>query len=298
VVLRAHVGGGFYLAEAVDRFFYYPETLWPEGTYGHWAPTLWVDGRDQRTAADSDVIRQWGDYKNMITARREVPSPLLMDLVVEYGDRGDTATAHVQVVAEDTVAFNDLHLRMAVIESGLIYKGTFHEVARDYIPDISGIYFTIAQGDTFIYAQDFIWDEMWITENGRVVAFVQDDENRDVLQAIQKPMLAPVPQVPGDVAITLAGEDLRLDWSPVNVDTGGIPLTVDRYHVYRDTLNVFAPGLTPLASTPETYYLDQTAAVGNSGLQYFYWVTAVAGLKESEHSLGLGEFDRGLTAGK
>ena len=64
------------------------------------------------------------------------------------------------MVAEDSLAFNDLHLRLAVTESGLLYKGTYHQVLSDYVPDISGIYFTLAQGDTFTLDQDFIWDEM------------------------------------------------------------------------------------------------------------------------------------------
>ena len=140
VVIRGHVSGGFFLDEAVDRHQYYPETLWPEGSYGYWAPTLWVDGRDEQTSADGDVIRQWGAYKNMISTRRAIPTPLVMDLSLQYGDRGDTARAVVRVVAEDSVALHDLHLRLAVIESGLIYKGTYNQVLRDYFPDIDGIY--------------------------------------------------------------------------------------------------------------------------------------------------------------
>jgi len=298
VVIRGHVSGGFYRAEAVDRHHYYPETLWPEGTYGYWAPTLWVGGRDERTSADGDVIRQWGAYKNMVSARLGIPTPLVMDLDIQYGDRGDTARAVVQVIAEDSVAFNDLHLRLAIIESGLNYKGPYNQVLRDYVPGIGGIYFTVAQGDTFILEQDFIWDEVWLPANGRVAAFVQDDENRDVLQAVQAPLLAPVPEEPGDLTVTLSGGDLRLDWSPVSTDTAGSPLMVDGYHVYRDTVSVFGPGSGPIAVTEETFFLDESAAVGDAVENHYYRVTAVAGLKESAASAGAGEFDRELTTGK
>jgi hypothetical protein len=292
------VGGGLYVSEAYDRHRYYPETLWPEGTYGYWSPTLWVDGRDQRTSADADVIRQWGDYKNMISARRAIPSPLVMDLTVSYGDRGDTASANIQVIAEDSLAFNDLHLRLAVTESGLLYKGAFHQVLRDYVPDISGTYFTLAQGDTFTHIQDFIWDEMWITANCRLVSFVQDDENGNVLQAVQTPMAPPQPEQPGGLAVTLAGADLRLDWAAVLSDTSGIPLSIDHYQVYRNTSVPFDPAADPLITTTELFFLDDSGVVGDPGEQFFYWVTAVAGLKESEPSGGVGEFDRDLISGK
>jgi hypothetical protein len=298
VVIRGHVSGGFYLAEAVDRHHYYPETLWPEGTYGYWSPTMWVDGRDERTSADGDVIRQWGVYKNMVSTRLGIPTPLVMDLSVQYGDRGDTARAVVQVIAEDSVAFNDLHLRLAVIESGLNYKGSYNQVLRDYFPGIGGIYFTIARGDTFVLEQDFIWDEVWLPSGGRVAAFVQDDENRDVLQAVQAPLLAPVPEQPEDLTVTLSGDDLRLDWSPVSADTAGSPLMVDHYHVYRDTVPVSGTGFGPLAVIEETFFLDEHAAAGDAGENHFYFITAVAGAKESAASAGAGEFDRGLTAGK
>jgi hypothetical protein len=292
------VAGGFASSEAFDRHRYYPETLWPEGTYGYWVPTLWVDGRDERTSADADVIRQWGDYKNMISARRAISSPLVMDLTVSYGDRGDTAAVHVQVIAEDSLAFNDLHLRLAITESGLLYKGLYHQVLRDYVPDISGTYFTLAQGDTFTHIHDFIWDEMWIPANSRLVAFVQDDENGDVLQAVQTPMVAPQPEQPGGLSATLAGAELRLDWSAVTSDTSGIPIAVDHYQVYRDTAALFDPADDPLHATTELFFSDDSGAVGDPTRQFFYWVTAVAGTKESDPSGPLGEFDRALTAGK
>jgi len=295
VVIRAHVSGGLYLSEAVDRHQYYPETLWPEGTYGYWAPTLWVGGRDEQTSADGDVIRQWGAYKDMVSARRAIPSPLVMDLSVQYGDRGDTARAVIEVIAEDSIAFNDLHLRLAVLESGLNYKDPYNQVLRDYFPDIDGIYFTIALGDTFTHVQDFIWDEVWLPSGGRVAAFVQDDENRDVLQAVQAPLLAPVPGRPEDLTITLSGSDVRLDWSPVFADTAGSPLTVDHYHVYRDTVAGFDPFPDPLAMTGETFFVDDSGVVGDPGRQHFYRVTAVAGTKESTCSAGVGEFDREVT---
>ncbi len=298
MVIRGHWGGGFYLQEAIDRHHYYPETLWPEGTYGYWVPTLWVDGRDQQTSADADVIRQWGAYKDMISARRAIPSPLVMEMSVQYGDRGDTATASVRVIAEDSLAFNDLHLRMAVIESGLIYKGSYDQVARDYFPDIAGIYFTVAQGDTFTHEQDFIWDEIWMPAAGRVVAFVQDDENRDVLQAVQAPLLAPTPERPGDLTVTLSGADALLGWSPVSTDTVGAPLTVDHYHVYRDTAAVPDSATDPIAVTEETSYLDDSGVVGDPGQRYYYSVTAVAGVKESAPSDGAGLIGKQVLSGK
>jgi len=102
------------------------------------------------------------------------------------------------------------------------------------------------------------------------------------------------PQVVDDLTVTLVETDLLLQWSPVVTNTEGHPLTVDLYHVYRNTLDFFEPGSDPFTSTADTFYVDDGGVVGDTGTQYYYSVTAAAGTKESEFSSAVGEFDNGL----
>ena len=82
-------------------------------------------------------------------------------------------------------------------------------------------------------------------------------------------------------------------------DEGGLPLTVDHYVVYRDTLvGFFGPGSDPFDTTADTFYTDDTGVVGDSGINYYYAVTAVLGAKESDFSGAVGEFDRDTIAEK
>jgi hypothetical protein len=295
-VIRNHVAGHFFTAEAYQRWHYYPETYYPDfGMWDHWTPTAWFDGVDEQTALvayDEDSTR--AVYRDKVTTRRMVPSPLALDLEVAYGGKNDTGTAHVEVVATDVISFEDLHLRLALVEDNASTKLIRNQVLRAYFPDTLGISFSISQGDTFDHSEDFVIDTAWVAENCKMVAFVQDDTTREVVQVVQRLVSSPVPEEVADLTVTLVGEDLLLRWSSVTVDTSGSPLEVHLYHVYRNTLPVFETNLTPLTSTTDTFYLDDSGVVGDTGINYYYAVTAVSGSKESGFSATVGEFDKDI----
>ena len=287
--------------EGISRWYYYPPTNHPEHGPGHWTPTVWFDGADEQTGIpDSvDVDSLWVIYRNKIQSRRAVPSPLIMDLQVEYGAKADTGTASVRIVATDPVAYQDLHLRMAVIESevALMTRDVNH-LMRDYFPDTLGAPLVLSQGDTVNQSEQFIIDPAWQAERCDIVVFVQDDTTREVIQAAQAPLVAPPPAAVSDLSLTLSGDDLLLRWSPVIEDTQGNPLAVDHYLVYRDTLSFRDPGSDPFQIAVDTFWVDGTGVVGDIGKHYFYWITAVSGPKESADSPGGGEFDTYLSSGK
>jgi hypothetical protein len=108
----------------------------------------------------------------------------------------------------------------------------------------------------------------------------------------------PVPAPVSDLSISLSRDRLVLEWSPVTVDTAGGAMTVDRYHVFRDTVAFFGAGRTPFDSTTAIRYVDSTGATGSVGRHYYYAVTAVSGVKESGYSRPVGEFDRELISGE
>ncbi len=245
------------------------------------------------------VSYTWSVYKSEIGARADVPSPMVMDLQVDYGARADSGTVHLQVVATDPITFTDLRLVMAIVESDLSWDGHhWNQVLRDYFPTRFGISFTIAEGDTFTHSEDFVIQAAWKEQDCKIVAFVQDWVTYEVLQAIQSPVFVPAPEQVRNLTVTLNQDDLLLNWLPVEKDTTGVPLTVDSYRIYRDTVASFGPGSDPFTTTANTYYLDDSGVVGDPGVQYYYAVTAVAGGKESRHSAVAGAFDRYLATGK
>ena len=286
-MIRPHVSGTYSQGGSLSRLFWYPP--WADSSY--YTPTFWVDGIDSLSYS-WPISTWWSQLKGRISSRLTVPSPVVMDLQVFYGAKTDTGTAVVTVEAKDPIVYTKLRLTICVIQSGLYSGQTRNQVVRSWEPGWSGVGFTLAEGDTFTYSEDFVIKTAWVEENCKIVAFVQDGNTYDVLQSIQSPLLVPTPEQVTDLDINLVKSDLRLDWPAVTTDTWGNPLTVDGYHIYRDTVDFRDPGSDPFFTTTDTYYIDDSGVVGTLDRQYFYWVTAVAGYKESVASPGTGEFDR------
>jgi hypothetical protein len=196
VVIRNHVGGYFYKSEASSRFFYFPETSAGSQGYAHWMPTVWFAGMDEVTGAWTNVYTTWDAYNEKITNWLYVPTPLVIDLDVDYVPRTASGTVHVEVTAETFVGFSDLHLRIALTESDITYSSRhFDQILRDYLPDQNGIAFTIAEGETFRHSEDFVIDSGWDAAECDIVAFVENDAERMVVQCAQAPVPAQTPVV-------------------------------------------------------------------------------------------------------
>ena len=284
------MGGTYGVTASLNRLFWYP--AWVDSAY--YTPTVWIDGVDSLSYSWT-ITAWWNQLKSRISSRLTVPSPVEIDLQVFYGAKTDTGTARVQVIAKDPITYGGLRLTLAVVQNGLYTGG---QVVRSWEPFWAGQSFSIAEGDTFTHVEEFIIKSAWVEENCRIVAFVQDANTYDVLQSVQSPLLVPTPDKVANLSISLAEDDLRLDWPAVTLDTWGNPLTVDGYHVYRDTVGFREPGSDPFFTTTATYYVDDSGVAGTLGRQYFYWVTAVAGYKESLESPGVGEFDKLVNSGK
>ena len=104
------------------------------------------------------------------------------------------------------------------------------------------------------------------------------------------------PAAISDLTATLADSTIHLSWSEITEDTGGNPLVVDHYTVYRNADPDFSPGLADsIGSTVDTFYVDLNAAVKDTSVQHYYVVKAVdSGGKKSAESNRVGEFDRNL----
>jgi hypothetical protein len=195
------------------------------------------------------------------------------------------------------------------VEDDLYQSGKYYDqMLRDYFaptaPHHAGTPITISLGDTVTHSDEFVMDPGWDASKCRVVAFVQNgvgvpppEIEREVIQAVQAPLIRPLPAAVTGLTATLMADDVQLDWGPVTTNTEGGPLAIDHYQIYRDTLGFFGPGSDPFLTITDTTITDTTGVVGDTAKHYYYAVTAVSGSDESEVTGEAGEFDRYLDVG-
>ncbi len=101
-----------------------------------------------------------------------------------------------------------------------------------------------------------------------------------------------VPATITALEITIAGEDVVLTWPQVTLDTIGLPITVDYYRVYRDTVALFVPSAVNLIdSTTATTFVD-TGILGARAVSCFYNVTSVSLRREGISSHPIGSYSK------
>ena len=103
----------------------------------------------------------------------------------------------------------------------------------------------------------------------------------------------------GDGVIALADIVCWISWTPIEQDTAGCLEVIDYYIVLRDTHPGSIGPEDSLAATTDTFYVDSTAAVGNTSVNHYYAIVAVdEGGNKSVPSRVVGEFDKHLSAVK
>ena len=101
------------------------------------------------------------------------------------------------------------------------------------------------------------------------------------------------PEAIADLTTALAGSAIHLAWSAVTEDTGGLPIVVDHYVIYRNADPDFIPDdADSVGSTTDVFYDDATPALKDSGTNHYYVVKAVDDQgRKSADSNKVGEFD-------
>ena len=127
--------------------------------------------------------------EGMAASRLTLDSPFT--LVVGKTVAGGMVTVNVQVTAAGAVPANPLALRIALVETEIIFaeapgsngQTDFYNTMRDMLPDFAGTPLTISQGQTQNFSLSAPVNAAWNLDNIRAVVWVQDDATKEVLQA-------------------------------------------------------------------------------------------------------------------
>jgi hypothetical protein len=144
-------------------------------------PFLWIDGVTSPEATNAGAIL------NAIEARLSVESPV--ELRVRNEINGTTGLAEAEIVVKSDVPQGHYHLLFVLLEGDIAFNAPnsmdhFDNVLRMILPDLDGVMLDLSLGDTLEFnSTEYTIDPGWDEENLSVVAFIQDDNTKEVLQA-------------------------------------------------------------------------------------------------------------------
>jgi len=146
-----------------------------------YAPHFWidgsVDGEANRFAWESMLLNEYDNW-----------SPLAMNITGSYDPDTRSGDFNVHIFAEMDPGASNTKLRIALVENDIIWhapnNATLHDQTfRDMIPNAQGYGISMNQGDELDYSNTFTAPSPLIPENCMLVAFVQSDLNKNILQA-------------------------------------------------------------------------------------------------------------------
>lgn len=159
-------------AEAHSRWYSYPPPYWYNSSWYYATPWLWIDGNKDGAYFYSTT------WTPMVTSRISVPSPVTATMWGDYNPGTLSGNIYAQFRNDSTAALTGRVL--FVITEDSIYQyapnGDYwhNNVARDYIPNVTGDLVTVPPGDSLTVSKPFTLGSTWNTDKIRFVAFIQD----------------------------------------------------------------------------------------------------------------------------
>lgn len=167
-------------------------------------PTAFIDGKVPTRANTNNAFDPsnagWyagacgGFSQTLVDNRSQVTSPFDLDIKAQLSSDFKTIEVSVGVEASEIITNNNnLKLRIAVIEKHIKFDtapGTngekdFYNIMKKLLPNMGGTNLpnTFAIGDSLSFHESWIHENVYDLTDLAVVAFVQDDDNKEVLQA-------------------------------------------------------------------------------------------------------------------
>jgi hypothetical protein len=178
---------------AIRYHFYYPDASDPYYRFNigenstrynyyqsNYVPHLLIDGY-----IDGEANR--GAWEGMIDNESFNVSPIAMEMWGTYDADIDSGVINVRIITEEDPGLTSLRLRLALTESNINWRGPngtvwHHQTFRDMIPSCYGQPVTLVVGDTLEYSLTFHTPSPLVGDNCHLVAFVQSEQNREIIQ--------------------------------------------------------------------------------------------------------------------
>lgn len=173
-IIEYHNGDPYATSESNARNSYY-------GITGY--PTAWFDGSYGSVVGGSTTQTMYSSYLPKVNARMTIPTSFTLEILGQAD--GDVYSILVRVNKVATYAGTNLKVRFAVTESNIQYnwqgQTELNFVCRDMVPTSQGTSISFDSGDEQEIPLSFTYNNTWVEEEVELIAFIQDDANKQVL---------------------------------------------------------------------------------------------------------------------
>jgi len=198
----------FYTAETNARAPYYSISSYP---------TTKVDGVLTQVGGGGASASNYAAYLPLYNTRIAILSDFTLSLSYALIS-GNNYEATVVVTKVGASTATNLKLRVLVTETAIPYTwqgmSVLNNVVRDMVPDQNGTLLDFTSGNTQTFVFPFTLGATWVKENCELIAFVQNDTGKEILQGTKKTMDTPL--------FDLDAELLEVHNLPVQLSVGAL----------------------------------------------------------------------------
>lgn len=173
-IIEYHNGDPYATTESNARNSYY-------GISGY--PTAWFDGSYANYVGGSHTESMYGNYLPIVTARMGIPTSFTLEILGSA--EGDNYNIVVRVHKVAAYTGTNLKVRFAVTESNIQYnwqgQTEMNFVCRDMVPTDQGTAVNFDSGNDQEINLTFTYNNTWVEDEVELIAFIQDDANKQVL---------------------------------------------------------------------------------------------------------------------
>ena len=235
-------------------------------------PTAVFDGQQQFVGGDH-TISMYSNYLPIYESREPINSAYSLGIFGTHSGNDYDVTVRVNKVAS-TPPYNNIVLQFVLTESEIMvnWQGQNHLnfVERTMSPDQNGTALDFTSGDIQDIHLTFTMDPSWVVDNCELVAFIQNNDNKEILQGtkLSLPNLSPLPVELTSFSSAASKEGITLLWSTAS-ETNNRGFEVERSYDGNVFSNVgFVSGHGTSTQVNNYSYTDKLENTNNSTLYY------------------------------